>query len=71
MILHGFTIVTMFGRPCSTNAVHKTAFASPKLNEAFGWLAGLFSLFTTSRITGTTIRGIIGLRRIPNVILNS
>lgn len=43
MILHGFTIVTMFAP--MHECVHRTAFASSKLNEAFGWLAGLLSFY--------------------------
>lgn len=43
MILHGFTLVTMFAP--MHECVHKTAYASPKLNEAFGWLAGLLSFY--------------------------
>lgn len=41
MIMHGFTIVTMFAP--MHECVHKTAFATPVLNEVFGWLAGLLS----------------------------
>lgn len=43
MIVHGFAIVTMFAP--MHECVHRTAFASPALNEAFGWLAGLLSFY--------------------------
>jgi fatty acid desaturase len=43
MILYGFTIVTMFAP--MHECVHRTAFASPVLNELFGWLAGLLSFY--------------------------
>ena len=43
MILNGFTIVTMFA--AMHECVHRTAFASPWLNEVFGWLAGLLSFY--------------------------
>lgn len=43
MILSGFTMVTMFA--AMHECVHRTAFASPWLNEVFGWLAGLISVY--------------------------
>jgi fatty acid desaturase len=43
MILHGFTLVTMFA--AMHECVHRTAFATPILNEIFGWLAGLLSFY--------------------------
>ncbi|WP_010585219.1 fatty acid desaturase [Schlesneria paludicola] len=43
MMLHGFTIVTMFAP--MHECVHKTAFATPLLNEIFGWIAGLLSFY--------------------------
>lgn len=43
MILNGFTIVTMFAP--MHECVHRTAFASPRLNEVFGWIAGLLSFY--------------------------
>ncbi|MBS0202362.1 MAG: fatty acid desaturase [Planctomycetes bacterium] len=43
MILHGFTIVTMFAP--MHECVHRTAFASRNLNEVVGWLAGLLSFY--------------------------
>lgn len=43
MVLHGFTIVTMFAP--MHECVHKTAFATPILNEVFGWVAGLLSFY--------------------------
>ena len=44
MVLHGFTLVTMFA--AMHECVHRTAFASSRLNEIFGWLAGLFSFYS-------------------------
>lgn len=43
MVLHGFTIVTMFAP--MHECVHRTAFATRIWNEIFGWLAGLFSFY--------------------------
>ena len=43
MILYGFTIVTMFAP--MHECVHRTAFATPVLNEVFGWVAGLLSFY--------------------------
>ncbi|WP_437222796.1 fatty acid desaturase [Planctomicrobium sp. SH661] len=43
MVLHGFTIVTMFAP--MHECVHRTAFDSRILNEIFGWLSGLFSFY--------------------------
>jgi len=43
MIMHGFTLVTMFA--AMHECVHKTAFATPRLNEIFGWIAGLISFY--------------------------
>ncbi len=43
MLLHGFTIVTMFAP--MHECVHRTVFATPILNEAFGWLAGLLGFY--------------------------
>lgn len=43
MVLHGFTLVTMFAP--MHECVHRTAFASRWLNEVFGWLAGLLSFY--------------------------
>ena len=43
MVLHGFTLVTMFA--AMHECVHKTAFATPFLNEIFGWVAGLLSFY--------------------------
>ena len=40
MILHGFTIVTMFAP--MHECVHKTAFKTPWLNDTVGWVAGAF-----------------------------
>jgi fatty acid desaturase len=43
MVLHGFTLVTMFA--AMHECVHRTAFASSRLNEIFGWIAGLLSFY--------------------------
>lgn len=43
MILHGFTLVTMFAP--MHECVHRTAFNSRSLNEVFGWIAGLLSFY--------------------------
>lgn len=43
MILHGFTLVTMFAP--MHECVHRTAFASVRLNEITGWIAGLLSFY--------------------------
>jgi len=39
----GFAIVTMFAP--MHECVHRTAFASPMLNEIFGWIAGLLGFY--------------------------
>jgi fatty acid desaturase len=43
MILHGFTIVTMFAP--MHECVHKTAFKTPWLNDTCGWLAGALCFY--------------------------
>ncbi|MCE9605199.1 MAG: fatty acid desaturase [Planctomycetia bacterium] len=43
LVVHGFTIVTMFAP--MHECVHRTAFAAPILNEIFGWLAGLLGFY--------------------------
>ena len=43
MILHGFTIVTMFAP--MHECVHRTAFDHRMINEIFGWFAGLISFY--------------------------
>ncbi len=43
MILHGFTLVTMFAP--MHECVHRTAFNARWLNEVFGWIAGLLSFY--------------------------
>lgn len=43
MVLHGFTIVTMFAP--MHECVHRTAFNSRWLNEVVGWVAGLLSFY--------------------------
>jgi fatty acid desaturase len=44
LIAHGFTIVTMFAP--MHECVHKTAFKTPWLNDACGWLAGAICLYS-------------------------
>ena len=43
MVLHGFTIVTMFAP--MHECVHRTAFANRMLSEVFGWVAGVLSFY--------------------------
>ncbi|HEX4128730.1 MAG TPA: fatty acid desaturase [Pirellulales bacterium] len=43
MMLHGFTIVTMFAP--MHECVHKTAFKSPRLNDIAGWIAGALCFY--------------------------
>ena len=43
LVLHGFTIVTMFAP--MHECVHKTAFRSQWLNETVGWLAGALCFY--------------------------
>lgn len=43
MLLHGFTIVTMFAP--MHECVHRTAFATRSLNEIFGWIAGVIGFY--------------------------
>src|SRR5262245_10452205 len=43
LVLHGFTIVTMFAP--MHECVHRTPFATPWLNEVVGWTAGLLSFY--------------------------
>lgn len=43
MVLHGFTIVTMFAP--MHECVHRTVFATRGFNEALGWLAGLLGFY--------------------------
>lgn len=43
LLLHGFVIVTMFAP--MHECVHRTAFATPRWNESFGWFAGLLSFY--------------------------
>ncbi len=43
MVLHGFTIVTMFAP--MHECVHRTAFDTRILNEICGWIAGLLSFY--------------------------
>lgn len=46
MLLHGLTLVAMFAP--MHECTHRTAFASPAANEAFGWLAGLLSFYNST-----------------------
>jgi fatty acid desaturase len=43
MIVHGFTIVTMFAP--MHECVHRTAFKSPRLNDVVGWWAGTLAAY--------------------------
>ena len=43
IVLHGFTIVTMFAP--MHECVHRTVFATRGFNEALGWLAGLLGFY--------------------------
>ncbi len=43
LVLHGFTIVTMFAP--MHECVHRTAFSTRSLNEICGWIAGLLSFY--------------------------
>src|SRR5579863_3461142 len=46
MLLHGTTLVTMFAP--MHECTHRTAFASPRLNDAVGWLAGVLSFYNST-----------------------
>jgi fatty acid desaturase len=46
MLLHGITLVTMFAP--MHECTHRTAFASPRLNDAVGWVAGLLSFYNST-----------------------
>jgi fatty acid desaturase len=46
MVLHGTTLVTMFAP--MHECTHRTAFASPRLNEAVGWTAGVLSFYNST-----------------------
>lgn len=46
MALHGVTIVTMFAP--MHECVHRTAFASRRLNDAVGWIAGVLSFYNST-----------------------
>ena len=46
MLLHGLTLVTMFAP--MHECTHRTAFASPVLNDAVGWIAGLLSFYNST-----------------------
>jgi len=46
MLLHGLTLVTMFAP--MHECTHRTAFASPRLNDAVGWIAGLLSFYNST-----------------------
>jgi len=43
LVLHGFTIVTMFAP--MHECVHKTAFKTPWLNDLLGWIAGTLCFY--------------------------
>jgi fatty acid desaturase len=46
MLLHGLTLVTMFAP--MHECTHRTAFATPALNGAVGWVAGLLSFYNST-----------------------
>jgi fatty acid desaturase len=46
MTLHGFVIVTMFAP--MHECVHRTAFKSRRLNDFFGWLAGVLCFYNST-----------------------
>jgi fatty acid desaturase len=46
MALHGLTLVTMFAP--MHEGVHRTAFASPRLNDAVAWVAGVLSVYNST-----------------------
>jgi fatty acid desaturase len=46
MVLHGLTLVTMFAP--MHESVHRTAFASPALNDAVGWVAGVLCVYNST-----------------------
>ncbi len=46
MVLHGFGIVTMFAP--MHECVHRTAFKTRQLNDAVGWIAGLFCFYNST-----------------------
>jgi fatty acid desaturase len=46
MALHGVTIVTMFAP--MHECVHRTAFASRRLNDVVGWVAGVLSFYNST-----------------------
>lgn len=46
VVAYGFTLVTMFAT--MHECVHRTAFATPWLNNAVGWFAGLLSFYNST-----------------------
>jgi fatty acid desaturase len=46
MALHGVTLVTMFAP--MHECVHRTAFSSPRLNDAVGWVAGVLCVYNST-----------------------
>jgi fatty acid desaturase len=46
MLLHGVTLVTMFAP--MHECVHRTAFASPRVNDAVGWVAGVLCFYNST-----------------------
>jgi fatty acid desaturase len=46
MLLHGLTLVTMFAP--MHECTHRTAFASRRLNDTAGWIAGLLSFYNST-----------------------
>jgi fatty acid desaturase len=46
MLLHGTALVSMFAP--MHECTHRTAFASPRLNDAVGWIAGVLSFYNST-----------------------
>src|SRR5271163_1257915 len=46
MVLHGLTLVTMFAP--MHEGVHRTAFASPTINDAVAWVAGVLCFYNST-----------------------
>lgn len=46
MVVHGFTIVTMFAP--MHECIHRTAFKTKRLNDVFGWIAGALCFYNAT-----------------------
>ena len=67
LIVYGISLAFMF---CAVHeCVHRTAFASTRLNDAIAWLAGLLS-FYNSTFTVAIISGITAIPVFPVKILS-